>query len=632
MTTAHSGLPASTQTGLALSLDAEALLYLASASTDEKHTYLKAAANTLLANLVVARNLCGGNALPNQPQVKVNSIINQLADDLEDNPQLKQALCKDLRLVDWQSISDRLADEQIALDKPQPPPDERVMFINSIHISNQRSNEQQEMIAYIARQNPNDSMNISGYAGVGKTTMIQRLAGEFDSTHTVVLAKTKWQWQFLKRRVSSNIRVLTVDRLNEFILSNNNAEALWGNRYNLPYNFNSYIKALNLTPMNGMTKEQVASIVGQQVLNFCESENENIETYHFPVDLLLQYCVSSVEKIHSFPVFVYTKLARELWNKIMRKTAKGDLAITPQHALKFMDLTQTTLPGWINHVIIDESHDLSPVFSNILKRSKQVIISLGDEYQITDNKPRLSLDQDMIRKSTICDSERTGYNLSDLINFVIGQHDSIKALDPFSGSKKKTTEILTYQDFKIPNEPCTILSDEYWYILLAMHQMTESSRPFYLMKETKAQIDNFIQQALRLFEGRKVVLQYHDLISYDNWQQLVQERGYTNGLMQVDRLFKSGFDTYKWKGLLRRALDRPQKSCWIIGKATEAKSLEFDNVLLAPDIVNVYKIKDAMTQEDRKRQLNKIYTALTRGKLKIFLPKSESHWLLDSLL
>ncbi len=615
---------------LALSIEPDLIAYLATSDKTDRQQRLENATHLELSTLMAISRIAKGSHEITPSQPAFNSVVNQLSDALQDHPEEKRYLHIKLMATNWQAIEAQLQNKAITFTKNITPEHKRTEFIHSLHIPGLQENEQQEMISYIARQNPTDSMNISGYAGVGKTTMIQRLAGEFNTKRTVVLTKTKWQWQALRQKTPENVKVLTIDKLCDFILQNNNAESLWGNRYKRPYNFNHYINALQLTPMNGLSQEQVASIIGQQVVNFCESAHARIETHHFPVDLLLNYGAFSIDDIHAFPVTIYTQLARELWQRIMEKTGAGNLAITPQHALKFMDLTQTPLPGWIETLIIDESHDLSPVFANLLKRSKQVVISLGDEYQITDTKPRLSLQQEKVRRTCISDSLRTGYNLSDLFNFLIEHHDKQTTNDPFAGNKQRITKPITYESFAIPNTPCTILTDEYWYIILAMQQLAEANRPFYLMKQTKASISQFVQQAIGMFEGRTAPLQYHDLISYNNWSQMVQERGHTNGLQQVDTLFRSGFNIYKWNSLKKSALQRPQKNCWVIGKASEAKSLEFDNILIAPDLADAYKITNALTLEDKQRQLNKLYTALSRGRYKVFLPRQEARWLLET--
>lgn len=109
--------------------------------------------------------------------------------------------------------------------------------------------------------------------------------------------------------------------------------------------------------------------------------------------------------------------------------------------IKRASLAGCVVPARYSHVLIDESQDLPESLLQIIERGRQVLITLGDEYQqaggaIVNRKRE-------VRRSDISYSVRSGRNVESLVNPLIYRH-SKKGKIPFEGASEDDVVIKYY--------------------------------------------------------------------------------------------------------------------------------------------------------------------------------------------
>jgi len=605
-------------------------------SAGKVHGLLDRASHDDMASLVVLAEIAKNSHASNLPgQIKVNELRHQIISALErDEKAVKPALMAKLMAVDWQAAFVCATELSIAFSAAQWAEEEDEDTGRELHYdflgqnSHLYPQEEQDILCYVARQNPNESLNIQGFAGVGKTAMTLKLAHVFNRKGTYILTQNQKQLRFLQSHVPKQVKVLTVNWFSRFMYGKENIGALWGKRFKTEAtsDFANYVKVLHLSPLNGLGEMQVAAILDRCIQRFCLSDDDEIGDQHFPWEAALYLGAADRADASCLPVSLYIKLATSLWEKIIAKDPTSPLNVTPTHLLKYLDLTYANLPSWVGRLIIDESHDLPPVMSKIIKRSNIPVVGLGDHYQITDASPRLSLSQDKIRERYLTLSERSGHNLSETFNEVLNKHKDLPSQE-FAGNKKKTTEYSLYERFE-PHKVNVVLSNGYWFAFLAIVYLAKNNTPFYVMPETAKKIKQLITAARHLYEKKKPEHSFPELYGYDDWEKLVGQTGALNGLNEIDALFKTGFDAMKISLTLKKASPSTHNKTWV-GRVEESKSQEFDEVMLAPDVVDFNNIANAATEAERFQQLNIVYTGLSRAKQHVYLPRQQSEWLVD---
>src|SRR5690606_31263847 len=126
---------------------------------------------------------------------------------------------------------------------------------------------------------------------------------------------------------------------------------------------------------------------------------------------------------------------------------------------KFLSLTDLAIPEYLTHILVDEAHDLTPPMLQILDRSPQAIITLGDRFQrLTGVTPDRS---QRIRRSEINLTVRAGRDIEPVLNPLIETHPAGFSM-PLVGSAHLQTRIRYYSRPGLPTTPTTILTGDNW--------------------------------------------------------------------------------------------------------------------------------------------------------------------------
>jgi hypothetical protein len=123
--------------------------------------------------------------------------------------------------------------------------------------------------------------------------------------------------------------------------------------------------------------------------------------------------------------------------------------------IKRASLAGCVVPPRYTHVLIDESQDIPASLLQIIERGRQVLITLGDEYQHAERD--LVKRKREVRQSDITYSVRSGRNVERLVNPLISRH-SEKSKIPFEGAREADVGIEFYPQGFVPPQGCVVLT------------------------------------------------------------------------------------------------------------------------------------------------------------------------------
>jgi len=481
-----------------------------------------------------------------------------------------------------------------------------------------RQHDEQDILLHELARNSFEPCSVSGFAGSGKSTLVARISHLYDDDSTLYLTKNMDQIAAVREKLGSSIRAWTFGYLAYYIIYYKlNGEEYWGHRTKLkPFTYQQIGQVIYAKPLNGFDIEAVVNIVDHIVSNYCRSNDFEIGKQHCPWQL------------DSLSHEIYIELAKEWWKKIKDPNPNSLIPVLSIHQIKMVDEFRVGIPDKIKLVCVDEAHDLSAAMTNILNRSPQAIITLADQYQVTDGKDQSQRETTpkSFRERNLYQSLRASNNVDSLFNDLLSLHLTLDFPGKFEGVSQINTEILTYSDFTISDEPCAILSRDLWFSFLAIIKLAERNRPFFVMPSTFFILKSLIPQAISYYKGTDSGRSHSQLMGYNSWRDLVCEKGQSNGLREVDIFFRStGFTIQQFFQLMESRATKYNHQCYCVGLVTESKSKEFKRVQLMPDVLDNYILN---IEDQRTRMLNIIYTGLSRATESIILPKREADWLL----
>ncbi len=135
---------------------------------------------------------------------------------------------------------------------------------------------------------PDESFNVQGYAGSGKTHLISRFTQLLEPQRTLLLAQTFGQLQALKSRAGEHFTAMTFGQAVAQVLDNNLLANSWRlkdkSRAQQTWQVShaQVVQWLNLPTIAYLSAEQVASICVRTVASFCNTNADSIDRQVLP--------------------------------------------------------------------------------------------------------------------------------------------------------------------------------------------------------------------------------------------------------------------------------------------------------------------------------------------------------------
>ncbi len=477
----------------------------------------------------------------------------------------------------------------------------------------------QDKLVRTFRANLDEDLHVQGYAGVGKSHLLGTLVECLKPGRTLALAHSARKLDALRKRMG-----VAPDKTPGVTFAAFAQALLQGPR-----------QRADKAPAKGPGKRALAEELG--ILGFRSYSGE--KTLEICLGLLASYCQSRDHSlsVRHLPYFrqplsntdsqVLLEYSSRLWTYLDRHPGwASHTGFEALLLLKRASLAGCVVPARYSHVIIDESQDVPASLLQIVERGRQVLITLGDEYQKASG-PVVKRSR-QVRQSDVCYSVRSGRKVEALVNPLISLH-SDKSKVPFEGARDADVSVELYPERFTPPEGCVVLAASRWDMMKWAVELSRANCGVgFPDKAAQLDLKRFMTSAVKLFKPDFYSLEdqgdaLHPYFAQMlDWQQVAQADQYDQAFLWVQAELEKGFNIADVTGL-DRMIANGDTGCTLM-LAHEAGGLEFDQILLTPELLTTVRFKDAYAFDAR---ICAVYIAISRARRTLYLPFDLVEWI-----
>lgn len=470
---------------------------------------------------------------------------------------------------------------------------------------------------------PDESFNVQGYAGSGKTHLISRFTQLLNPQRTLLLAQTYGQLQALKTRAGEHFPALTFAQAVGQVLDSNLLANSWRlkdktrSQQTWQVSHGQVVQWLNIPAIGYLSPEQVASVCARAVSSFCNTTARQIDSIHLPVAIASH--LSVVE--HA----VLLEKVKQYWSELIQPSEPHiRLPIRGYHRIKLMSLTDEVLDTQYSHIIVDEGHDIPTPMLQILDRSPQAVITLSDELQNLSGMAAVR--SEGVRQRHITQSIRLGKQVEDVVNPLIQAHPAATK-ELFAGRPDHCTNLQHYSGWQIPNQATTIIVADEFDLFAWFQRLTHAGASFRLSRATFKDFMTFAQDCIELYStGTRP--RHGSIFRYATWDALSAAMSSNPSFEAIERMLQKGYSQADFQTAVDRHM-RKGGGKIILARVSDTKNMEFASVYLSKDLLVKPTAYD--NQDSRARLFSSLYTACTRAQHELIVPDGFSDWIADAV-
>ncbi|MFJ3485755.1 hypothetical protein ACIPL1_20530 [Pseudomonas sp. NPDC090202] len=487
-----------------------------------------------------------------------------------------------------------------------------------------RLSDQQSRIFDEFRGCQDESFHLQAYAGVGKTFLLAQFFEVLDPRTTLLMATFPAQVAALRARVRQAgpdmpLNACTFGHMANLLLNRDLTSRGWRNTDMQRTGASSLVddgqiaQWLNLPAVGPLHPRQVAWICRNTVHSYCLSPLAEISSRHLPS---LGYSASPAD------IAVLLQCSRRLWDETVRPSAPHiRLPIRNSHRIKFLSLTSEVIPEDYHHIIIDESHELTAPMVQILDRSPQAVITLGDDFQqLSGRAPRHG---GFIRQRFMTQSIRAGKQMAEVLDPLIQKHPS-DTKEGFVGRAPYPTRIIGHGVMPIPDKPTTILVANEWGLFAWFRRLSEAGTGFQLPARTLEHLTLFVK-GVDLLYHEDLRPQHRLIFRYAYWDALASAMGGSHEFKAIHEWLGQGNRLQDFLDTVQRVCV-PSRTGIVLARVEDVKNQEFDAVLLSRDLMRPPR---EGSSHSLASVCSLLYTASSRARHELLLPGNMSDWLQD---
>lgn len=477
----------------------------------------------------------------------------------------------------------------------------------------------QDKLVRTFRANLNEDLHVQGYAGIGKSHLLGALMECLRPAQTLILARTGAKLATLRERMGLAKDSKTGSTFAAFAkaLLQGQRPAAQATPTRLPGK-HELSQTLNIHGWRGHDGAATLDICLKVLDSYCHSNHHSLSSRHLPH---FKQALSSVD------AQALLEYSSRLWTYLDANPQwAGQTAFAALLLIKRASLDGCVVPPRYTHVLIDESQDIPPSLLQIIERGRQVLITLGDEYQLASGE--VVRRKREVRHTDINYSVRSGRNVERLVNPLISVH-SQKGKTPFEGARDADVGIEHYPQGFVPPEGCVVLTASPWDTMKWAIQLQQANCPFgFFDSGAQQDLQRFMISVIALFKPEFYSNEHNDngphayFSDMDDWQQVRDASQYDESFLWVESELEKGFNVADITRLNRLG-GVPGKRCLLM-LAEEAGGMEFDRVLLTPELLTNVKFKDAYAFDQR---LCAVYIAISRARVQLYLPYDVVEWI-----
>ncbi|HKM38175.1 MAG TPA: hypothetical protein VJY83_11130 [Thiopseudomonas sp.] len=470
---------------------------------------------------------------------------------------------------------------------------------------------------------PDESFNVQGYAGSGKTHLISRFAQLLTPERTLLLAQTYGQLQALKSRAGQHFPAMTFAQAAGQVLDNNLLANSWRLKdktrmqQTWQVSHTQVAQWLNIPAIAQLSPAEVASVCVRSVASYCNTTAQELDFIHFPIAIASH--LSVVDKA------VLLEAVNLYWRELIRPSeAHIRLPIRGYHRIKLLSLTGEVLNTQYTHIIVDEGHDIPTPMLQILDRSPQAVITLSDELQnLSGMAPVRS---DITRQRSIAQSIRLGKQVENVVNPLIQAHPGVTK-ELFAGRADHCTNLQHYSGWQIPQRATTIIVADEFDLFAWFQRLSHANASFRLARSTFKDFMTFAQDCIELYSNG--TRPRHGLIfRYATWDALSAAMSSNPSFEAIERMLQKGYSQADFETAVNRHM-RQGGGEITLARVSDTKNMEFASVYLSRDLLVLPTAQQ--NADSRARLFSSLYTACTRAQHELIVPDGFSDWISDAV-
>ncbi|WP_248731337.1 hypothetical protein [Pseudomonas sp. MWU13-2517] len=477
----------------------------------------------------------------------------------------------------------------------------------------------QDKLVRTFRANLNEDLHVQGYAGIGKSHLLGALIECLRPAQTLVLARTGAKLATLRERMGLPRDSKAGSTFAAF------AKALLHGPRPVVVNTTSRLptrqavaQALDIYGWRGHDGQATLDVCLKVLENYCHSAHHSLSARHFP---------HFKQPLGSVDAQALLEYSSRVWTYLESNPEwAGQTGFASLLLIKRACLAGCVVPPRYTHVLIDESQDIPAPLLQIIERGRQVLITLGDEYQSASGV--MVRRKREVRQSDISYSVRSGRNIERLVNPLISVHSN-KCKIPFEGARDADVGIEHYPQGFVPPEGCVVLTASHWDTMKWAIQLYQANCPFGLQGNAAQQdLERFMISVIGLFKPDFYSDEHNEKGAHayfsgmDDWRQVREASQFDESFLWVEAELEKGFNVADVTRLSRLG-GEPGKRCLLM-LAQEAGGMEFEQVLLTPELLTNVPFKDAYAFDQR---LCAVYIAISRATSQLYLPYDVVEWI-----
>ncbi|MCU7250454.1 hypothetical protein [Pseudomonas koreensis] len=476
----------------------------------------------------------------------------------------------------------------------------------------------QDKLVRTFRANLDEDLHVQGYAGIGKSHLLGTLMECLRPGGTLVLARTAEKLRVLRERMGNARDGSTSATFDAF------AQKLLLGPRSRPASVSlrgasrqAVAQELNIHGFQARSGQATLDVCLKVLERYCRSREHSLSARHFP------HFKQALSEVDARALLEYSS---RLWVYLEANPAwAGQTGFGALLMIKRASLAGCSVPARYTHILIDESQDIPESLLQIIERGRQVLITLGDEYQQPGDEPVRRKRE--VRQSDVCYSVRSGRNVERLVNPLIARH-SKKSKIPFEGARDADVGVEHYPQGFVPPEGCAVLTASRWDTVKWAIELRDANCPF-IFQDAAAQrdLEHFMITAIEMFKSA-----YYNVANSEkgphpyfsdmaDWRQVREASQFDEAFLWVENRLENGFKVADVTAL-NRVIGRSDTCCMLM-LAEDAGGMEFDRVLLTTELLTTVKFKDAYEFDQR---ICAVYIAISRARRQLYLPYDVVEW------
>ncbi len=462
------------------------------------------------------------------------------------------------------------------------------------------TSEQARVLRAIAA-NPDELIDLDGYAGTGKGHLVLALMDARPGRYTYI-APSRGQVEAFRARLpaSTAVRLLTqiefANRVARHAARNGQTDGFVASYRRSTRTPREIAGRIGLQGIGGRSPEQVLLTAFEAINRWCASSAPRMAFQHFdrsvPAAML--------------DVAPYLAAAEHVWRSMFDAELQRStlLSLSPAHIGKWLALRGVTPPQDMGMLLVDEAHDLSASWKQLLAGHAPGVVSLGDPHQcLSGTVPRWAASKVLEMHQSV----RQGNQVDGLVNQALALDGLGQDSGPFVGAADRATGVLHYRDWsQVPAEGLRIHGNTADLALDAARLHAHGLRP-YLHPASLRALRSALQGPLDAWR------RHRDGASNPEWERsLAAQAGEGQGALL--ELFASADRVQS----LLQALDdqgTPAEARVVLCLAEHAKNLQFDVVALSPSCFSA-----GQGSRIWHNPVRAAYLAMTRARRQLHVP------------